>query len=116
MCIDKERRKKLTINTNLTTPELDIPVNITQTPDKPDKPDKLVLYIYFDNDRMPKGGWIQSCFSCSTFTAKTLIFREEEERTYIVYICNHCKRTLINRDKNIKFKERCIKFIKKYFI
>ena len=114
MCIDKERRKKLTINTNL-TPELNIPTT-RNTPDKPDTPDKQKFYIYFDNDKMPKEGWMQSCFSCSTFTAKTLIFREEEARTYIVYICNHCKRTLINKDKNIKFKGRCIKFINKYFI
>ena len=109
MCIDKEKRKKLSINT-----ELDIPIikttNITRN-----TPIKKISYIYFENDRMPKGGWMQSCFSCSIFTAKTLIFREEEERTYVVYICNHCKRTLINKDKNIKFKERCIKFIDKYF-
>ena len=110
MCIDKERRKKLTINTNL-TPELAIPVNIT-----PDTPDKQKFYIYFDNNRMPKGGWIQSCFSCSTFTAKTLIFREEEERTYVVYICNHCKKKLINREENNNLKKKCIKFINKYFI
>tara|TARA_B110000908_G_scaffold99680_1_gene117688 strand:+ start:3911 stop:4249 length:339 start_codon:yes stop_codon:yes gene_type:complete len=111
MCIDKERRKKLTINTNI-TPELHIPTapNIPTTPDTRDK-----LYIYFDNDRMPKGGWMQSCFSCSIFTARTLIFREEVDRSYIVYICNHCKRTLINKDKNIKFKKKCIKFINKYF-
>ena len=64
---------------------------------------------------MPKTGWMQSCFSCSIFTARTLIFREEVDRSYIVYICNHCKRTLINKDKNIKFKERCIKFINIYF-
>jgi len=109
MCIDKEIKKKLTINT-----ELDIPIikttNITRnTRIKKD------LYIYFENDRMPKEGWMQSCFSCSIFTERTLIFREEEERTYIVYICNHCKKTLLNKDKNIKFKERCIKFIDKYF-
>ena len=109
MCIDKEKRKKLSINT-----ELDIPIikttNITRN-----TLIKKKSYIYFENDRMPKEGWMQSCFSCSIFTAKTLIFREEEERTYVVYICNHCKKTLVNKDKNIKFKERCIKFIDKYF-
>lgn len=111
MCIDKERRKKLSINTE---PEIDIPIikstNITRN-----LPIKKKLYIYFENDRMPKGGWMQSCFSCSIFTAKTLIFREDDNDEYIVYICNHCKKTLLNKDKNIKFKERCIKFIDKYF-
>jgi len=89
MCIDK--RKKLTINTNL-TPELDIPT----APDIPTPDTRDKLYIYFDNDRMPKGGWMQSCFSCSIFTARTLIFREEVDRSYIVYICNNCKKKLIN--------------------
>ena len=111
MCIDKEKRKKLSINTE---PEIDIPIikstNITRN-----LPIKKKLYIYFENDRMPKGGWMQSCFSCSIFTAKTLIFREDDNYEYIVYICNHCKKTLVNKDKNIKFKERCIKFIDKYF-
>jgi len=111
MCIDKEKRKKLSINTE---PEIDIPIikstNITRN-----LPIKKKLYIYFENDRMPKGGWMQSCFSCSIFTAKTLIFREDDNDEYIVYICNHCKKTLVNKDKNIKFKERCIKFIDKYF-
>jgi hypothetical protein len=111
MCIDKEKRKKLSINTE---PEIDIPIikstNITRN-----LPIKKKLYIYFENDRMPKGGWMQSCFSCSIFTAKTLIFREDDNDEYIVYICNHCKKKLVNKDKNIKFKERCIKFIDKYF-
>jgi len=109
MCIDKERRKNLTINTNITL-ELDIPTNIT-----PDTSNKQKLYIYFYDDKMPKDGWMQSCFSCSIFTARTLIFREEADTSYIVYICNHCKKKLINSDKNINFKKKCIKFINKYF-
>lgn len=111
MCIDKERRKKLTINTNITL-ELDIPTIITQdiTSNTTEK-----LYIYFYDDKMPKEGWMQSCFSCSIFTARTLIFREEADTSYIVYICNHCKKKLINNSKNSKFEERCIKFINKYF-
>ena len=47
-------------------------------------------------------------------TAKTLIYREEDDKTYIVYICNNCKKTLGKKGNNLKFRERCDKFIKKY--
>ena len=72
------------------------------------------LYIYYEHEKMPENGWMQSCFKCELFTAKTLIYREEENKTYIVYVCNNCKKTLTNRENNFRFRRRCEKFIKRY--
>ena len=47
-----------------------------------------------------------SCFKCDLFTAKTLIFREELDRIYKVYICNSCKKSLCNKKDNLKFREK----------
>jgi hypothetical protein len=75
---------------------------------------KKELYIYYENEKMPKNGWMQSCFKCELFTAKTLIYREEVGRIYFVYICNNCKKTLTIQENNLKFRKRCDKFIKRY--
>jgi len=112
MCFNKERRKE---KKNILTPELDISCNAVKNIIRKVHNSKQKLYIYFENNRMPKGGWMQSCFSCSIFTARTIIFNEDKDKEYIVYICNNCKKTLINSDINIKFKEKCIKFINKFY-
>ena len=78
-------------------------------------PKKPEFYIYYESKKMPENGWMQSCFKCDLFTAKTLIFREELDRIYKVYICNSCKKSLCNKKDNSKFRERCNKFIEKRF-
>lgn len=78
-------------------------------------PKKPEFYIYYESKKMPENGWMQSCFKCDLFTAKTLIFREELDRTYKVYICNSCKKSLCNKKDNSKFREKCNKFIEKRF-
>jgi len=99
-------------NENIIINNIDIEDNI----DNIDIEDnKLDLYIYYENEKMPIDGWMQSCFKCDLFTARTLIYREEIDRNYIVYICNSCKKRLTNKKENIEFRRRCNKFIKKHF-
>ena len=78
-------------------------------------PKKPEFYIYYESKKMPENGWMQSCFKCDLFTAKTLIFREELDRIYKVYICNSCKKSLCIKKDNLKFREKCNKFIEKRF-
>ena len=115
---EKVYKKELNINTNLPNPpdssdSSDLPYSSDSSVPS-DEIQKKEIYIYYESEKMPYNGWMQSCFKCELFTAKTLIYREQEDRTYIVYVCNNCKKTLTKRENNLKFRERCDKFIKKY--
>lgn len=124
MCTNREKKKK-ELKISVKTPEnINIPtensvVNTSSLYDTDNESsngsDKLELYIYYESDKMPENGWMQSCFRCDSFTAATLIYREEYDRDYIVYICNSCKKRLTNSEENNKFRRRCDKFIKKNF-
>ena len=124
MCTDKRKKnniykKPICINTsdNIILPRTaasDSSSDSSFTLPISDEIPKKEIYIYYESEKMPDNGWMQSCFKCELFTAKTLIYREQEDRTYIVYVCNNCKKTLTKRENNVKFRERCDKFIKKY--
>jgi hypothetical protein len=120
MCTSREKpeKKKLTINTNenkIIKFNKKRNTNIVNNTNIKILPKKSELYIYYESKKMPENGWMQCCFKCDLFTSKTLIFREEEDRIYKVYVCNSCKKTLCNKKDNIRFRDRCNKFIEKRF-
>ena len=60
------------------------------------------LYIYEEN-KLPKHGWIQGCFNCASLTSNTILFHmfNRSNYTYECYthICKKCKKKMNNTNK-----------------
>ena len=82
------------------------------------------VYIYRES-KLPHNGWIQSCFNCYIFTAKNILFRTHTKSNIIyefnVFLCPLCQRDLIKKKEkenvllNMKFQNKCHKYIKKNY-
>ncbi len=62
---------------------------------------------------MPKEGWFQSCFLCSTITARTEKYNKEKNY-YKIYLCPYCGRNLkIMHSMRFRFNIHLLEYINK---
>ena len=71
----------------------------------------MQLKEIYQKSHMPKGGWFQGCFLCSTITARTEKYNGYK-KNYKVYLCPYCGRNLkITEDMRKKLNTNIIKYI-----
>jgi len=65
----------------------------------------------YRNSHLPKEGWFQSCFLCSTITARTEKYNKNR-KYYKVFLCPYCEINLkITESMRLKFKANLVKRI-----
>ena len=76
---------------------------------------KEVVYMYDENDNLPKDGWLHSCMACDIITGNTYIFSIGYLIRYDIeaYICRNCCKNKKNIRKLIR---QAPKFIKNRWI
>jgi hypothetical protein len=77
------------------------------------------IYI-FRESRLPKDGWIQSCFHCYEFTSREILYKREQlDKTiyqFNVTLCPRCRRCFReNPSKNIEFSKKCDNYIARHY-
>ena len=73
--------------------------------------------IYYDS-KMPNDGWLQSCIVCGTITSKLHFYKNLTLGTKMKvnvdiysYLCNTCKKKLINKDIFEIYETNCEELI-----
>ena len=66
--------------------------------------------------RLPKKGWLQSCFHCYEFTSSEILYKTKKvEKTvynFNIALCPRCQRYFRdNPEKNIEFSRKCDNYI-----
>lgn len=77
------------------------------------------IYIFRDS-KLPKNGWIQSCFNCYEYTSGEILYKRKKVYKTIyqfnISLCPKCRRIFReNPNKNIEFTNRCDNYIATHY-
>jgi hypothetical protein len=73
-------------------------------------------YIYNECKTLPKIGWFQACYLCTSITSGVSVFDTFSKKKIIyeinVYVCSPCqKKLLVDKVFKKKYKAKCVKYI-----
>ena len=77
------------------------------------------IYI-FRESKLPKEGWLQSCFECYDFTSREILYKRKKVGKTIyqfnIAVCPRCCKIFReNAGQNLEFSKKCDNYIARHY-